>query len=169
MFYICNKRSDGKFGIKDTDDGVIEYYTKEQIGILVNKYKLKIKGYNNGVISIQRSSTTKVKNPVKESSFEEVINEFFYLMKKEHTYWDKQVDIDNGYAAVRDWGSWHIPEEAYLDEDDIEEDYDWEVLDTEWIKKLKVIHKDLCNKYSDVVINIHTSEKNWIDLDIHRR
>lgn len=167
MYIICSKKGN-KYGIKDTNDGVVEFYTKEQIDVIVRKHKLKIKGYDNGVISVQ-SSSTKVKKPVKESSFEEIINEFFYLMKKEHAYWDKQVDIDNGYAAVRDWGSWHIPEDAYLDEDDIEEDYDWEVLDTEWIKKLKVIHKDLCNKYPDVAISIHTSEKNWIDLSINRR
>ena len=168
MFYICSKRNDGKFGIKDTDDGVIEFYTKEQIELLVRRYNLKIKGYNNGVISVQ-SNRDESKKSVKKSSFEEIINEFFYLMKKEHSYWDKQVDIDNGHAAVRDWGSWHIPEEAYLDEDDIEEDYDWEVLDTEWMRKLKVIHKDLCNKYPDVTISIYTSEKNWIDLSISRR
>lgn len=167
MYIICSKKGN-KYGIKDTNDGVVEFYTKEQIDVIVRKHKLKIRGYDNGVISVQ-SSSTKVKKSVKESSFEEIINEFFYLMKKEHAYWDKQVDVDNGYAAVRDWGSWHIPEEAYLDEDDIEEDYDWEVLDIEWMKKLKAIHKDLCNKYPDVVISIYTSEKNWVDLSINRR
>ena len=167
MYIICSKKGN-KYGIKDTTDGVIEFYTKEQIDVMVRKYKLKIKGYSNGVISIQ-SSSSKVKKPVKESSFEEIINEFFYLMKNASPYYDKQVEVDNGYAAVRDWGSWHIPEEAYLDEDDIEEDYDWEVLDIEWMTKLKAIHKDLCNKYPDVRIDIYTSEKNWVDLSISKR
>ena len=66
-------------------------------------------------------------------------------------------------------GSWHIPEDAYLDDEADIEDYDWAVLDTEWMKKLKVIHKDLCNKYPDVRIDIYTSEKNWVDLSISKR
>ena len=30
MFYVCDKK-DNKFGVKDTHDGVIEYYTSEEL------------------------------------------------------------------------------------------------------------------------------------------
>lgn len=30
MFYVCDKK-DGKFGVKDSRDGVIEYYTADEL------------------------------------------------------------------------------------------------------------------------------------------
>ena len=78
---------------------------------------------------------------------------------------NKQSDIENGYAAVRDWGSWYMPED--LDEDE-EDDYDWEELDTKWYPALKQIANRLKQMYPDLKISITTSEKNWVDLQLER-
>ena len=42
---------------------------------------------------------------VVHSSFEDVFSDFFSLMRGSSSFSDKQSDVENGYAAVRDWGS----------------------------------------------------------------
>lgn len=44
MFYICEKGAQGKLGVKDTTDGVVEYYSRKQIFNIVSKGKIKILG-----------------------------------------------------------------------------------------------------------------------------
>lgn len=58
-----------------------------------------------------------------------------------------------------------MPED--LDEDE-EEDYDWEELDSKWYKNLREISNRLKAKYQDLKIEISTSEKNWVDLQLRR-
>ena len=157
LYSICCKKGN-KYGILDSADGVVEYYTERQISIIVNKYKLNVMGYNNGKISIFRGS-----------NFSDVIDRFFTLMRKESYYSDEQRNDEEGYAAVRDWGSWHVPEDAYdeYDEDEIS-DWDWEELDRDWFKKLRKVGNELKTRYPDLQVTIHTSEKNWIDLKLER-
>lgn len=59
MFYICDKRENCTYGVKDTDDNVVEYYTARQIfdiikktniiidGVIVSGNNIKIKTINN--------------------------------------------------------------------------------------------------------------------------
>lgn len=58
-----------------------------------------------------------------------------------------------------------MPED--IDEDE-EEDYDWEELDSKWYKDLREISNRLKAKYPDLKIEISTSEKNWVDLQLGR-
>ena len=45
MFYICKKNSQDKtFGVMDTEDGVVEYYTPKEIGRFITKLKVEIEG-----------------------------------------------------------------------------------------------------------------------------
>lgn len=44
MFYICKKREDGRFGVMDTQDGIVEYYTPQDIIRYVTKLHLEIQG-----------------------------------------------------------------------------------------------------------------------------
>lgn len=54
-----------------------------------------------------------------------------------------------------------------IDEDE-EDDYDWEELDTKWYPALKQIANRLKQMYPDLKISITTSEKNWVDLQLER-
>lgn len=44
MFYICKKREDGNFGVMDSQDGVVEYYTPQEIIKFVTKLHIEIHG-----------------------------------------------------------------------------------------------------------------------------
>lgn len=44
MYYVSSKQRNGTYGITDTEDGVTEYYTAEQIISFVKDMKLKIDG-----------------------------------------------------------------------------------------------------------------------------
>lgn len=44
MYYICKKRNDGTFGIMDTTDGVVEYYSPREIGKMIKQFHLDIEG-----------------------------------------------------------------------------------------------------------------------------
>ena len=44
MFYICDKNEQGLFGVKDSEDGVVEYYDYKTLGRLVKHFHINIKG-----------------------------------------------------------------------------------------------------------------------------
>lgn len=44
MFYVCKKRDDGTFGVMDTEDGVVDYFTPKELGRIVTKFKVDIDG-----------------------------------------------------------------------------------------------------------------------------
>lgn len=45
MFYICKKNSKDKtYGVMDTEDGVVEYYTPKEIGRIISKLSIEIEG-----------------------------------------------------------------------------------------------------------------------------
>lgn len=157
MLYICEKKG-GLFGVKDTDDNSVEYVNRRQLYQIIDKYHLQIKGVTKEGIKVVQ---------LKQSNYQDVIDDFFRLMKRESGYTDKQSDVEDGHAAVRDWGSWHVPDDAYddFDEDEIE-DYDWEELDGKWYPVLRKIKEELTSRYPDLKIDICTSEKNWVDMSI---
>ena len=62
MFYICKKREDGNFGVMDTEDGVVEYYSPHDIIKIASKFHVKIEGLSrkeNGKWVITVLSPTK--------------------------------------------------------------------------------------------------------------
>lgn len=152
MFIVIGKK-DNKVRILDTDDCVIEVFTISEVKHYVIDLGITIKGVNEKGIKVMHSN------------FEDIFRDFFDMMKGYSSYSDKQSDIENGYAAVHHWGSWHMPED--LDEDE-EDDYDWEELDTKWYPVLKQISNRLKQMYPDLKVSISTSEKNWVDLQLGR-
>lgn len=50
MYYVSSKQKDGTFGITDTDDGVTEFYTPEQIQYFTKEVGLQIKGVRGTII-----------------------------------------------------------------------------------------------------------------------
>lgn len=44
MFYICAKRENNTFGIMDTNDGIVEYYTPQEIYKIIRNLKIDIDG-----------------------------------------------------------------------------------------------------------------------------
>lgn len=162
MLYVCEKSGD-KYGVKDTDDNVVEYVTRKQLLGIIKKCKLKING-------VDKDGNITIFSP---SSFESVIDRFFELMKRSGGGSMTERDDEEGTAAIRDWGDWVVPDYAYEDEDEFDEDeiddYDYEELDPSWYKKLKEIANKLATKYPDLEVRIDTGEKNWIYLSLGRR
>ena len=142
MFVVLD-RDDNKVRILDTEDEAVEVFSTSEVKHFVIDLGIK----------------------VVHSNFEDVFRDFFDFMKNYSGYSNKQSDVENGYAAVRDWGSWSMPED--LDEDE-EDDFDWEELDAKWYPALKQIANRLKQMYPDLKVSISTSEKNWVDLQLER-
>ena len=152
MFVIIGKEGN-KVRIVDTEDDAVEIFTLADIKNCVVNLGIKIVGATDKGVKVVHSD------------FEDVFSEFFHLMENRSRFSDKQSDIENGYAAVHHWGSWHMPED--IDEDE-EEDYDWEELDSKWYPMLNQVKSALTHKFPDLKIEISTSEKNWVDLQLRR-
>lgn len=158
MLYVCEKSGD-KYGVKDTDDNVVEYVTRKQLLGIIKKCKLKING-------VDKDGNITIFSP---SSFESVIDRFFELMKRSGGCSMTERDDEEGTAAIRDWGDWVVPDYDDDDEDYDEIDYDFEELDSSWYKKLKEIVNKLATKYPDLEVRVDVGEKNWIYLSLRRR
>lgn len=152
MFVVLG-RNDNKVRILDTEDEAVEVFSTSEVKHFVVDLGIKIIGASPKGIKVVHSD------------FEDVFRDFFDFMKNYSGYSNKQSDVENGYAAVRDWGSWSMPED--LDEDE-EDDFDWEELDTKWYPALKQIANRLKQMYPDLKVSILTSEKNWVDLQLER-
>lgn len=44
MFYVCKKSTDGTFGVMDTEDGKVDYFTPREIGKIITKMNIPIEG-----------------------------------------------------------------------------------------------------------------------------
>lgn len=152
MLVIVGKENN-KVRILDTEDATVEVVSTSDVKHYVIDLGMKIIG----------ASIKGIK--VVHSDFKDVFRDFFDFMKSYSGYSDKQSNVENGYAAVRDWGSWSMPDD--LDEDE-EDDFDWEELDAKWYPALKQIANRLKQMYPDLKISITTSEKNWVDLQLER-
>lgn len=153
MFVVLG-RENNKVRILDTEDEAVEIFSTSDVKHFVMDLGIKIIGASNKGLKVVHSD------------FEDVFRDFFDFMKNYSGYSNKQSDVENGYAAVRDWGSWSMPDD--LDEDE-EDDYDdWEELDSKWYPALKQIANRLKQMYPDLKISITTSEKNWVDLQLER-
>lgn len=152
MFVVLD-RDGNKVRILDTEDEAVEVFSTSDVKHFVVDLGIKIIGASPKGIKVVHSN------------FEDVFRDFFDFMKNYSGYSNKQSDVENGYAAVRDWGSWSMPED--LDEDE-EDDFDWEELDAKWYPALKQITNRLKQMYPDLQISISTSEKNLVDLQLGR-
>lgn len=87
--------------------------------------------------------------------------------------WGVTVSDDSDFGfSIRNWGDWQVPADAYMDQDDGDDDfsdYDWEELTPESGKKLDAIVKAVEAKYPTVKVHIGGSEKNWLDVQVHSR
>lgn len=152
MLVIVGKENN-KVSILDTEDATVEVVSISDVKHYVIDLGMKIMG----------ASIKGIK--VVHSDFKDVFRDFFDFMKSYSGYSNKQSSVENGYAAVRDWGSWSMPDD--IDEDE-EDDFDWEELDAKWYPALKQIENRLKQMYPDLKISITTSEKNWVDLQLER-
>lgn len=44
MFYVCKKSTDGTFGVMNTEDGKVDYFTPKEIGKIITKMSIPIEG-----------------------------------------------------------------------------------------------------------------------------
>lgn len=56
MYFICDKKGD-KYGVKDTKDGIVEYYTEGQLSEIVRTTELVIIGYEGFGIIVTGTAT----------------------------------------------------------------------------------------------------------------
>ena len=174
MLSIVSKKGN-KYGVKDSTDGVVEFCTIKELTYITETLGLKIRGFRDGKVTAKKaqSETSGVSKPTKRSSIVEVGDYCFSLMRSKSNYWQEQHDFleNNGHLALRNWGEWQIPEDAYQEvEDECElEDYDFEELTDKWTKVLTSVKKELKKKFPDIDFCITTSEKNWIDITFSRK
>lgn len=91
MFVVIGKK-DGKCRILDTEDGKVDVCTFKEVYHYITNLGIEIKGATeDGILVVH-------------SNFEDVFSDFFRLMRDSSSFSYKQSDVENGYAAVRDWG-----------------------------------------------------------------
>lgn len=82
MFYICSRNSeDGTFGIVDTEDGVIEYYSPKAIRLMISHLHLNIEGakISDGKLKIIIKKPTKFED---RGTYDETGSEIIGLRKQ---------------------------------------------------------------------------------------
>ncbi len=156
MYKVVSKKN-GKYGIQDTKDGVIEYFTREELIKIRDVYKLKVMNIDKAINDISSN------NVDMDFVARKIISKFSGYSMKEIYYSDEDnpSKSDKVNISFRDWGDWVLPDD--IDEDEVE-DYDWEELSRESYIKLKNIIKELQSQFSNVAFDIDIGEKNWITI-----
>lgn len=98
MFYICKKREDGKFGVMDTQDGVVEYYEPQEIIKYVKKLHVDIQGVYRkdngswGISVLKPTNFQTVSTELLDSEGSEVMNlDPEYYRRKYETLSEKEI------------------------------------------------------------------------------
>jgi hypothetical protein len=138
-------------GVMDTEDGVVDKVTPDQLRNIVKTCKLKIKG-------VSESGDINLYNFRKMS---DLLATWKRLMNRTGGGYYFESDEKAGTASIRDWGNWEVPEG--VDEDEAM-DYDWEVLSEKSTRMLKIVKKEMQERFVDYNITITTGEKNYIYL-----
>lgn len=154
MFYIYGKK-DGKYGVKDTNDGVIEYYTKAQIKKICDSGKVKIIGVRQDY-----TKQTMIIVPIQfnYSSVNELSAHFQRYLKDKGV---RNVDMEEQFCddstevgfSVRFLGGF----DAWSGDEDI---CDADVLD----RKVGNLIKQACKEFeksTGVSVSFCTGEKAW--------
>lgn len=189
MFYICKEGKDGTFGVMDTRDGIVEYYTPKQIISIVFRMNIPIEGVirkSNGKVSIkvmqpssfseisEHSFDNKLKNNKMIGELSEKISssmsdfsvESFnnYILIKISKGNDLVEGIDNGYIYI------------YKDKDDDIFDLKYKNIKDEYqIKVESISYNGLCNlldyfnNFIRAANNLYLFQKYLIDnLDLNK-
>ena len=71
MFYVCKKSIDGTFGVMDTEDGKVDYFTPREIGKIITKMNISIEGASivNGKLRLT------IKKPMQFADVETVVTD----------------------------------------------------------------------------------------------
>jgi hypothetical protein len=134
--------------VRNTETNKACTITVAQLMDTIKRGHFDVKGVSsNGKISVYNYHTTT-----------DVITDWFTLMHRCSSWSDKQRDDSDGYAAVRNWGSWESP--SGLD------DYDWPILSSKWDHKLTEVEQRLRERYPEFNIYASTEEKQWIRLEV---
>lgn len=170
MFKVIGKKGN-KYGVKDTKDGVVEWYTANEILAVQKKFNLKIDG-------IEKLLEQKKTKPVRKTDLTIVMNLLLGKIRRAHSYDYEDITVesdDSIQASFRWWGDWNMPEynpEDFDDYDDYEMqsgDYDWEELDPAWAAKMRDIIGTFKKEYPDLRFEWNAEEKNYIYIYITRR
>ena len=79
MFYICDKNQQGNFGVRDTSDGVVEFYTKASLAKVHQQSGVKILGMRYDYVKNQYKFSV-VKLPYLQS-FDSLVNKFVFWLR----------------------------------------------------------------------------------------
>lgn len=159
MFKIVEKKGN-KYGVKDTKDGVVEWYTANEILAVQKKFNLKI----DGIEKLQKQPKIQQR---RLTDLKVVTDLLLGTIKRKSSYDYESVEIkeNNVEISFRWWGDWVIPADA--DEDEM--DYDWKILDKSWGKIMQDIINKFKKDYPDLKFSWSTGEKDYIYIDIIRK
>lgn len=99
MFYICKKNDEGKYGVMDTDDGVVEYYPPKELLKIYSKFHVDIEGItkkSDGKYSIRVLKPTSFESEDEhciDSNGTSVLDSDFYRTKYEKLSIEKILEL----------------------------------------------------------------------------
>ena len=165
MFKIVDKRVNyGKtlYGVLDTKDGKVDYFTKDDLIKIVSTLNIKVYGTERNRVSPSKSD------------FERVGYEVLKALKEKSSCSDANFEHHSDGSVslfVRDWGKWRIPPYELQEHDNdysYFEDYDWMELTPESSKALSSIVSVFNKKYPYLLTTFSAEEKNWVNIGIRR-
>lgn len=158
MFYVCEKSSDGRYGIKDTFDMTVEYYTRSQLVRILESSQIKILGisynyinrkYSFNVISFRGGYLSSLRADI-------VDDEFIPLLRKAGVYVDiseTRYDEDRLLFETRFIGGY----DAWSGDEDI---CDADVLDRSISNTISKVCTEF-TKRTGIKVSWCTGEKAW--------
>ena len=162
MFKIVEKKGN-KYGVKDTKDGVVEYYTANELLAVQKKFNLKI----DGIEKLQKQPKIQQRRLTDLSVVTDLL---LGKIRRKSSYDYETIDTqsDSVEISFRWWGDWVAPE--WSDDPDADEpDYDWKELDKSWRKVMNSIIDEFKKDYKDLKFTWNTGEKDYIYINIIRK
>lgn len=162
MFKIVEKKGN-KYGVKDTKDGVVEYYTANELLAVQKKFNLKI----DGIEKLQKQPKIQQRRLTDLSVVTDLL---LSKIRRKSSYDYETIDTqsDSVEISFRWWGDWVAPE--WSDDPDADEpDYDWKELDKSWRKEMNSIIDEFKKDYKDLKFTWNTGEKDYIYISIIRK
>lgn len=116
MYYICQKQG-RKYGVKDTKDNTIEFYTEEQLRAISTKCKLKVFGLRYDSIGVINITVSSFPNLIEGYLIPYLRRGGIYIMDD-----DNQYESSTGTYSTRfigDFDAWSGDDEDICDADTI--------------------------------------------------
>ena len=161
MFYVCGKK-DGKYGVKDTNDGVVEYYTRAQIQKICGSGDVKIIGVRQDytkqtirIVPIQFNYSSV--NGLSEHLQRYLKDKGIRNVDRHEAFHDKLYSVGFRVRFLGGYDAWSGDDEDMCDAD---------ILDEKVIKLVEKACREF-EKSTGVSVSFYTTEKAWSNFEFH--